>query len=68
LHRHDTNKLYRLQGPTDTQLPLLDNGPGEQSFSSSLIISGNKRLSHNENNVNHSNDNDDQQQVKRKFL
>jgi hypothetical protein len=63
-HRNDMNKLYRLQSPTDTQLPLLDNGPGEQSLSSSLIIPGNKRLSQNEN-VNHSIDNDEQQQVKR---
>jgi len=57
-HRNDTNTLYRLQGPTETQLPLLDNGPGEQSLTSSLIISGNNRLTQDEN------DEDEQQQVK----
>jgi len=56
-HRSNTNTLYRLQGPTETQLPLLDNGPGEQSLTSSLIIPGNNRLTQNEN--------DEQQQVKR---
>jgi hypothetical protein len=37
-HRNETNTLYRLQGPTDTQLPLLAHGPGEQSLTSSLIL------------------------------
>lgn len=58
-HRNNTNTLYRLQGPTETQLPLLDNGPGEQSLTSSLIIPGNNRLTQDENN------DDEQQQVKR---
>lgn len=60
-HRNETNFLYRLQGPTETQLPLLANGPGEQSLTSSLIISGNKRLSQDENSK-HSLPNDDHQQ------
>jgi hypothetical protein len=59
-HRNDTNTLYRLQGPTETQLPLLANGPGEQSLTSSVIIPGNNRFIQDENN-----DNDEQQQVKR---
>lgn len=36
--RHPTGALYRLQGPTETQLPLLDNEPGEQS----LIVSSHR--------------------------
>ncbi|CAF1109800.1 unnamed protein product [Adineta steineri] len=60
-HRHDTNLLYRLQSPTETQLPLLANGPGEQSLTSSLIMTGNNRLIHDEN-INHSIDGDDEQQ------
>ncbi len=55
---NDSNTLYRLQGPTETQLPLLANGPGEQSITSSLIISGNNRLIHVENDQ----DDDDEQQ------
>jgi hypothetical protein len=61
-HRTNTNTLYRLQGPTETQLPLLDNGPGEQSLTSSLIIPGHNRLTQNENDDN----DDEQQQVKKK--
>ncbi|UJR21634.1 hypothetical protein I4U23_024711 [Adineta vaga] len=61
-HRNETNLLYRLQGPTDTQLPLLANGPGEQSLTSSLIISPNNRLSQDEASK-HSFPNDDQQQT-----
>ena len=44
-HRTETNNtIYRLQGPTDTQLPLLANGPGEQSLTSSFISPGNNRV------------------------
>lgn len=44
-HRTEmTHTLYRLQGPTDTQLPLLANGPGEQSLTSSFISPGNNRV------------------------
>jgi hypothetical protein len=53
--------LYRLQGPTETQLPLLENGPGEHSLTSSLI-DGNTKLNTNEN-LNHSIDDDEQKQV-----
>ncbi|CAF0721303.1 unnamed protein product [Adineta ricciae] len=62
-HRNETNFLYRLQGPTETQLPLLANGPGEQSLTSSLIISGNKRLSQDENSKNSFPNDDHQQQT-----
>ncbi|CAF4677321.1 unnamed protein product [Rotaria sp. Silwood1] len=48
--------LYRLQGPTETQLPLLENGPGEHSLTSSLI-DGNIKILQDEN-INHSIDND----------
>ncbi|CAF0976412.1 unnamed protein product [Rotaria sordida] len=48
--------LYRLQGPTETQLPLLENGPGEHSLTSSLI-DGNIKIAEDEN-INHSMDND----------
>jgi hypothetical protein len=54
------NTLYRLQGPTDTQLPLLDHGPGEQSFTSSSMIPGNQRLTAGENYAEQQ-----QQQVKK---
>jgi hypothetical protein len=53
--------LYRLQGPTETQLPLLENGPGEHSLTTSLI-DGNSKLNPNENR-NHSIDDDEQKQV-----
>jgi len=53
--------LYRLQGPTETQLPLLENGPGEHSLTSSLI-GGNIKMSQNEN-INHSIDHDEHKQV-----
>lgn len=44
-HRTEaSHTLYRLQGPTDTQLPLLANGPGEQSLTSSFISPGNNRV------------------------
>jgi hypothetical protein len=56
---NNSNTLYRLQGPTETQLPLLANEPGEQSLTSSLIIPGNNRL------IQVENDNDEQKQVKR---
>jgi hypothetical protein len=59
-HRNNNGTLYRLQGPTETQLPLLDHGPGEQSLTTSLIGSGTYRLTQNEN-VNHSIDDDDEQ-------
>lgn len=49
-HRHNTNTLYRLQGPTETQLPLLANETGEQSLTSSLILPGNNCLIKDENN------------------
>ncbi len=65
--RNDTNLLYRLQGPTETQLPLLANGPGEQSLTSSFTIAGNNRLNQDEN-VNHSIDNDDEQQQQVKTM
>ncbi|CAF4520002.1 unnamed protein product [Rotaria socialis] len=48
--------LYCLQGPTETQLPLLENGPGEHSLTSSLI-DGNMKMDQDEN-INHSIDND----------
>jgi hypothetical protein len=51
--------LYRLQGPTETQLPLLENGPGENSLTSSLT-DGNIKILQNEN-INHSIENDDEQ-------
>ncbi|CAF2940850.1 unnamed protein product [Rotaria sp. Silwood2] len=60
-NRNDSHTLYRLQGPTETQLPLLDNGPGEISLTSSLNITGNSKSSQDEN-VNHSLENDEQQQ------
>ncbi|CAF1202853.1 unnamed protein product [Rotaria sordida] len=60
-HKNDSHTLYRLQGPTETRLPLLDNGPGETSLTSSLNIAGNSKTTQNEN-VNHSIDNDEQQQ------
>jgi hypothetical protein len=53
--------LYRLQGPTETQLPLLENGPGENSLTSSLT-DGNIKILQNEN-INHSIDDDEQKQV-----
>ena len=53
--------LYRLQGPTETQLPLLENGPGEHSLTSSLI-DGNTKQNPNENLL-HSIDDDEQKQV-----
>lgn len=60
--------LYCLQGPTETQLPLLENGPGEHSLTSSLI-DGNTKMAQDEN-INHSIDidahADEQKQVKRK--
>ena len=49
--------LYRLQGPTETQLPLLENGPGEHSLTSSLIDGNTKQ----NDNINHSIDDDDEQ-------
>jgi len=49
--------LYRLQGPTETQLPLLENGPGEHSLTSSLIDGNIKQ----NDNINHSIDDDDEQ-------
>ncbi|CAF4121358.1 unnamed protein product, partial [Rotaria magnacalcarata] len=48
--------LYCLQGPTETQLPLLENGPGEHSLTSSLI-DGNMKMGQDET-INHSIDND----------
>lgn len=62
-HKNDTHTLYRLQGPTETQLPLLDNEPGEQSLTSSLNIPTNRNSIHSENH-NHTIDNDEQQQVR----
>jgi hypothetical protein len=56
--------LYRLQGPTETQLPLLENEPGEHSLTSSLI-DGNSKMIQNEN-INHSIDDDEQKQVSEK--
>jgi hypothetical protein len=56
-----TGTLYRLQGPTETQLPLLENGPGEHSLTSSLI-DGNIKMNQNDN-INHSIDDDEQKQV-----
>ena len=53
--------LYRLQGPTETQLPLLENGPGENSLTSSMT-DGNIKLLQNEN-VHHLIDDDEQKQV-----
>jgi hypothetical protein len=53
--------LYRLQGPTETQLPLLENGPGENSLTSSLT-DGNIKMLQNEN-INHSIDDDEHKQV-----
>ena len=49
--------LYRLQGPTETQLPLLENEPGEHSLTSSFI-DGNMKMIQNEN-INHSIDDND---------
>ena len=46
--------LYRLQGPTETQLPLLENGPADHSLTSSFIVNSNK-MNTNEN-INHSMD------------
>ena len=40
--------LYRLQGPTETQLPLLEHGPGEHSLTSSLML-GNHKMTGNDN-------------------
>ncbi|CAF3630949.1 unnamed protein product [Rotaria sp. Silwood1] len=60
-HKNDSHTLYRLQGPTETQLPLLDNEPGEISLTSSLNMTGNSKSTQDEN-VNHSLDNDEQQQ------
>ncbi|CAF3758778.1 unnamed protein product [Rotaria socialis] len=60
-HRKNTHTLYRLQGPTETQLPLLDNGSGEQSLTSSLTIPGNRKSTMNRN-LHYSTDNDEQQQ------
>lgn len=48
--------LYRLQGPTETQLPLLEHGPGDHSLTSSLIA-GNHPLLPREN-INHAIDDD----------
>ena len=53
--------LYRLQGPTETQLPLLENERGEHSLTSSLI-DGNSKCMPNDN-INHSIDDDEQKQV-----
>ena len=61
-NKNDIHTLYRLQSPTETQLPLLDNGSGEHSFTSSLNIAGNKKLIQNKN-INYSIDNDEEQQV-----
>ncbi|CAF0868618.1 unnamed protein product [Adineta steineri] len=52
--------LYRLQGPTETQLPLLENEPGENSLTSSLM-DGNNKMMQNEN-INHSIVDDEQKQ------
>ncbi|CAF4077286.1 unnamed protein product, partial [Rotaria magnacalcarata] len=60
-HRKNTHTLYRLQGPTETQLPLLDNGSGEHSLTSSLNIPGNRKSTMNRN-LHYSIDNDEQQQ------
>jgi hypothetical protein len=49
--------LYRLQGPTETQLPLLENGPGDHSLTSSLIVGNNNMLPHD--NINHTIGDDD---------
>lgn len=53
--------LYRLQGPTETQLPLLENEPGDHSLTSSLIDGNSKSLP--TDNINHSIDGDEQKQV-----
>ena len=53
--------LYRLQGPTETQLPLLENGPGEHSLTSSLIDGSSKQNSNE--SQRHSIDDDEQKQV-----
>jgi len=52
----ENGTLYCLQGPTETQLPLLENEPGEHSLSSS-VIDGNTRTSVND---------DEQKQVETK--
>jgi hypothetical protein len=59
---NNSNTLYRLQGPTETQLPLLANGSGEQSLTSSLISPGNNRLMQTENDQD--NNNEQQRQVR----
>ena len=50
--------LYRLQGPTETQLPLLDHGPADHSLTSSLIVSNAKMLPANDQQINHSMEDD----------
>lgn len=66
--KNNMHTLYRLQGPTETQLPLLDNGPGEQSITSSLNVAEMNKSSREEN-MNHAIDYDDeQQQVKQKRI